>query len=218
MIIFWIKSNIFSDCCLKTLNRFVATAYQVSRRNFENLLGKVFDCFVVFGSRTEISVFSDFWTNHFGNVVKRPSPVQRKRSGKNVFFPKKVYSVFQLQTLSGNLWLFGRKLPHGCQISIIYVWRIIWRKSHIRKTVSFWSISVNKCSEGMNNLHPQVQKKIRGEIMISWNFIFFWSHQKSHDRNLDFWWEFSARLSKPHSQVYRKSLRKNLFFEETLFS
>ena len=138
--------------------------------------------------------------------------------GEKRFFPKKVYSVFQLQTLSGNLWLFGRKLPHGCQISIIYVWRIIWRKSHIRKTVSFWSISVNKCSEGMNNLHPQVQKKIRGEIMISWNFIIFWSHQKSHDRNLDFWWEFSARLSKPHSQFYRKSLRKNLFCEETLFS
>ena len=97
-IFFWIKSNIFSDSCLKTLNRFVDTAFHVSRRNFENLLGKFFDCFVVFGSRTEISVFSDFWTNHFGNVVKRPSPVQRKRSGKNVFFRRSSipFSSFKL--------------------------------------------------------------------------------------------------------------------------
>ena len=92
--IFWIQSNIFSDSCLKTFNRFVETAFHVSRRNFQNLLGKIFDCFVVFGSRTKISVISDFWTNHFGNVVKRPSRVHRKRSGKNVFFPKKLYSVF----------------------------------------------------------------------------------------------------------------------------
>ena len=128
MIIFWIKSNIFSDC------------------------------FVVFGSRTKISVISDFWTNHFGNVVKRPSRVHRKRSGKNVFFSEEV--IFCLPfSLNGNLWVCEQKLLHGCQISILIARRILWRKSHFRETVSFWSISVNKCSEGMNNLHPQVQKK-----------------------------------------------------------
>ena len=60
-------------------------------------------------------------------------------------------------------------------------------------------------------------KKIRGENMTFWNFIFFCSYQKSHYKILDFWWEFSARLSKPHSRVYKKSLRKNLFFAEILF-
>ena len=104
--IFWIQSNIFSDSCLKTFNRFVETAFHVSRRNFQNLLGKVFDCFVVFGSRTKISVISDFWTNHFGNVVKRPSRVHRKRSGKNVFFFRRIYilsSIFLERKFMG-LW------------------------------------------------------------------------------------------------------------------
>ena len=170
--IFWIQSNIFSDSCLKTFNRFVETAFHVSRRNFQNLLGKVFDCFVVFGSRTKISVISDFWTNHFGNVVKRPSRVHRKRSGKNVFFSEEF--IFCLPfSLNGSLWVCEQKLLHGCQISIIYGRRILWRKSRFRETVSFWSISVNKCSEGMTNLHPQVQKKFEEKIWLSETSSFF---------------------------------------------
>ena len=37
--------------------------------------GKLFDCFVVWGSWTKISNFSEFRKNHFRRVIKRPSQV-----------------------------------------------------------------------------------------------------------------------------------------------